>query len=40
VAETSGQGHVLKLLPPLTMSLTEWKQVADVLGDAVLHTVR
>ncbi|WP_280922739.1 hypothetical protein [Streptomyces violaceorubidus] len=40
MAETSGQGHVLKLLPPLTMSLTEWKQVADVLGDAVLHTVR
>nr|WP_275406734.1 aminotransferase class III-fold pyridoxal phosphate-dependent enzyme [Streptomyces sp. SID12488] len=39
VAETSGQGHVLKLLPPLTMSLTEWKEVADVLGDAVLRTV-
>ncbi|NEC91063.1 diaminobutyrate--2-oxoglutarate transaminase [Streptomyces sp. SID12501] len=37
VAETSGQGHVLKLLPPLTMSLTEWKEVADVLGDAVLR---
>ena len=39
VAETSGQGHVLKLLPPLTMSLTEWKEVADVLGDTVLTTV-
>ncbi|MGW3645405.1 diaminobutyrate--2-oxoglutarate transaminase [Streptomyces sp. NPDC000878] len=38
VAETSGQGHVLKLLPPLTMSLTDWKEVADVLGDTVLTT--
>lgn len=36
VAETSGLGHVLKLLPPLTMSLTDWKAVADVLGDTVL----
>ncbi|QFR02148.1 aminotransferase class III-fold pyridoxal phosphate-dependent enzyme [Streptomyces phaeolivaceus] len=35
VAETSGSGHVLKLLPPLTMSLTEWKEVADTVGDAV-----
>lgn len=35
VAETSGQGHVLKLLPPLTISLTEWKEVADTLGDTV-----
>ncbi|MFE0254775.1 diaminobutyrate--2-oxoglutarate transaminase [Streptomyces sp. NPDC059010] len=35
VAETSGSGHVLKLLPPLTISLTEWKEVADTLGDTV-----
>ncbi|MBZ3901134.1 diaminobutyrate--2-oxoglutarate transaminase [Streptomyces griseiscabiei] len=35
VAETSGSGHVLKLLPPLTVSLTEWKEVADTLGDSV-----
>ncbi|KUO02662.1 diaminobutyrate--2-oxoglutarate transaminase [Streptomyces caeruleatus] len=36
IAETSGLGHVLKLLPPLTMSLTEWKEVADVVGDSIL----
>lgn len=35
VAETSGAGHVLKLLPPLTIPLTEWKTVADTLGDTV-----
>ncbi|MGI5424170.1 diaminobutyrate--2-oxoglutarate transaminase [Streptomyces sp. CA-179760] len=35
VAETSGSGHVLKLLPPLTISLTEWKKVADTVGDTV-----
>ncbi|QYX81976.1 diaminobutyrate--2-oxoglutarate transaminase [Streptomyces akebiae] len=35
VAETSGAGHVLKLLPPLTISLTEWKEVADTVGDTV-----
>ncbi|MEU2288214.1 aminotransferase class III-fold pyridoxal phosphate-dependent enzyme [Streptomyces sp. NPDC013178] len=39
LAETSGLGHVLKLLPPLTMSLTDWKEVADILGDTVLTTV-
>ncbi|MFE7835591.1 diaminobutyrate--2-oxoglutarate transaminase [Streptomyces sp. NPDC057474] len=36
VAETSGLGHVLKLLPPLSMSRTEWKEVADVLGHTIL----
>ncbi|MFF7161913.1 aminotransferase class III-fold pyridoxal phosphate-dependent enzyme [Streptomyces sp. NPDC008086] len=36
IAETSGLGHVLKLLPPLTMSLTDWKEVADVVGDSIL----
>ncbi|WP_405669706.1 diaminobutyrate--2-oxoglutarate transaminase [Streptomyces sp. NBC_01530] len=35
VAETSGSGHVLKLLPPLTIPLTDWKDVADTLGDTV-----
>ncbi|MCF1594996.1 diaminobutyrate--2-oxoglutarate transaminase [Streptomyces muensis] len=35
VAETSGSGHVLKLLPPLTIPLTEWKEVGDTLGDTV-----
>ncbi|MFF5965088.1 diaminobutyrate--2-oxoglutarate transaminase [Streptomyces collinus] len=35
VTETSGAGHVLKLLPPLTISLTEWKEVAGTLGDTV-----
>ena len=39
LAETSGLGHVLKLLPPLTMSLTDWKGVADILSDTVLTTV-
>ncbi|MEH0433452.1 diaminobutyrate-2-oxoglutarate transaminase [Streptomyces sp. 1222.2] len=35
VAETSGSGRVLKLLPPLTIPLTDWKEVADILGDTV-----
>lgn len=35
VAETSGSGRVLKLLPPLTISLTEWKEVVGTLGDTV-----
>ncbi|MFF4054428.1 diaminobutyrate--2-oxoglutarate transaminase [Streptomyces sp. NPDC001668] len=35
VAETSGSGHVLKLLPPLTISVTEWKEVAGTLGDTI-----
>jgi diaminobutyrate-2-oxoglutarate transaminase len=39
IAETSGRGHVLKLLPPLTMSLTDWKEVADTIGTTVLTTV-
>jgi hypothetical protein len=30
---------VLKLLPPLTMSLTDWKETADTLGHVVLDTV-
>jgi diaminobutyrate-2-oxoglutarate transaminase len=39
IAETCGQGDVLKLLPPLTMSLTDWKEIADTLGHVVLDTV-
>ncbi|MET8982235.1 diaminobutyrate--2-oxoglutarate transaminase [Streptomyces sp. NPDC004539] len=35
IAETSGRGHVLKLLPPLTMSLPEWKETLDAIGNAV-----
>ncbi|KND28044.1 diaminobutyrate--2-oxoglutarate transaminase [Streptomyces acidiscabies] len=35
IAETSGSGHVLKLMPPLTISLTEWKEVSDIVGDTV-----
>ncbi|MFE7275969.1 diaminobutyrate--2-oxoglutarate transaminase [Streptomyces sp. NPDC057623] len=35
IAETSGLGHVLKLLPPLTISLADWKEVADLMGDTV-----
>jgi diaminobutyrate-2-oxoglutarate transaminase len=42
IAETSGDGRVLKLLPPLTMSLADWAGVAgrltDVVVDAVLRT--
>lgn len=33
IAETSGHGHVLKLLPPLTTPLPVWKEVSDVLAD-------
>jgi diaminobutyrate-2-oxoglutarate transaminase len=36
IAETSGDGRVLKLLPPLTMSLTEWAEVAERLHEVVL----
>lgn len=39
VAETSGRGHVLKLLPPLTMTTGEWKEVADTLVEVVTDTV-
>jgi diaminobutyrate-2-oxoglutarate transaminase len=39
VAETSGRGHVLKLLPPLTMTMVEWKEVADTLVEVVTETV-
>ena len=37
--ETSGDGHVLKLLPPLTMSLAEWAKAADRLTEVVVEVV-
>jgi diaminobutyrate-2-oxoglutarate transaminase len=44
IAETCGGGRVLKLLPPLTMSLSDWAEVAgridDVVTGAVARTVR
>lgn len=39
IAETSGLGHVLKLLPPLTMSLTDWKEIKDTIHETILATV-
>jgi diaminobutyrate-2-oxoglutarate transaminase len=38
IAETSGDGRVLKLLPPLTMSLGDWAGVAGKLADVVVGT--
>ncbi|GAA2816418.1 diaminobutyrate--2-oxoglutarate transaminase [Crossiella cryophila] len=35
IAESSGDGHVLKFLPPLTMSRSEWSTVADTIGSVV-----
>lgn len=38
-AETSGQGHVLEPLPPLTMTTVEGKEAADTLVEVVSGTV-
>ncbi|MEO6090030.1 MAG: diaminobutyrate--2-oxoglutarate transaminase [Umezawaea sp.] len=38
IAETAGGGHVLKLLPPLTMPLDEWGSVARLVNAVVSHT--
>jgi diaminobutyrate-2-oxoglutarate transaminase len=38
IAETSGDGRVVKLLPPLTMSPGEWTEVAEQLADVILDT--
>ncbi len=35
IAETSGGGHVLKFLPPLTMALGDWHEVAGRITDVV-----
>jgi diaminobutyrate-2-oxoglutarate transaminase len=40
IAETAGQGHVLKFLPPLTMSLDEWSEAASRIGDVTLASTR
>ncbi|MFJ2114446.1 MULTISPECIES: diaminobutyrate--2-oxoglutarate transaminase [unclassified Streptomyces] len=34
IAETCGRGNVLKFLPPLTMPPTDWKEIADLIGEA------
>jgi diaminobutyrate-2-oxoglutarate transaminase len=39
IAETSaGGGRVLKLFPPLTISLAEWQTIAATVGDVLLKT--
>ncbi|WP_052424054.1 diaminobutyrate--2-oxoglutarate transaminase [Nonomuraea candida] len=38
IAETSGEGRVLKLLPPLTMATAEWRELAWKIGDVVVET--
>ncbi|MGW4207277.1 diaminobutyrate--2-oxoglutarate transaminase [Lentzea sp. NPDC004789] len=37
IAETAGAGHVLKLLPPLTMPLDEWECVASLIHAVVVN---
>ena len=36
IAETAGDGHVLKFLPPLTMTPGQWREIAGRIGDVVL----
>lgn len=36
IAETAGNGHVLKFLPPLTMTPAQWRETAGRIGDVVL----
>jgi len=38
VAESSGEGRVLKVLPPLTMPLADWAALASTLGDVIVDT--
>lgn len=38
IAETSGGGRVLKLFPPLTISLDQWQAIAATVGDVLLET--
>ncbi|MFB6848111.1 diaminobutyrate--2-oxoglutarate transaminase [Streptomyces sp. NPDC056373] len=40
IAETAGQGHVLKFLPPLTMSQDEWSDTVGRIGDVMLASTR
>ncbi|MFI5735100.1 diaminobutyrate--2-oxoglutarate transaminase [Kribbella sp. NPDC051587] len=37
IAETAGGGHVLKLVPPLTMPLADWVSVGAVVTEVVAH---
>jgi diaminobutyrate-2-oxoglutarate transaminase len=39
VAETSGGGRTLKLFPPLTMPLADWRSVAELITDVALDTI-
>jgi diaminobutyrate-2-oxoglutarate transaminase len=39
IAEVSGDGSVLKLLPPLTMSVAQWQSTFDVIADVVRSAV-
>ncbi|MFL6160638.1 MAG: diaminobutyrate--2-oxoglutarate transaminase [Jatrophihabitantaceae bacterium] len=39
IAETCGGGRVVKLLPPLTMSLSDWAEVAGRIDDVVSGAV-
>ena len=39
IAETCGGGRVVKLFPPLTMSLSDWAEVAGRIGDVVTGAV-
>jgi diaminobutyrate-2-oxoglutarate transaminase len=38
IAETSGPGDVLKIFPPLTMPVADWRAARDVLLGAVVET--
>ncbi|MFH9400633.1 diaminobutyrate--2-oxoglutarate transaminase [Streptomyces sp. NPDC017638] len=39
IAESAGEGRVLKFLPPLTMPVAEWETVAHTIGEVVLESV-
>jgi diaminobutyrate-2-oxoglutarate transaminase len=40
IAETSGDGRVLKMFPPLTMSAAQWRETAEALFDAFVPRTR
>jgi diaminobutyrate-2-oxoglutarate transaminase len=39
IAETSGAGHVLKLLPPLTMGVAEWRATFGELAEVAIGSL-
>ncbi|GAB1340054.1 diaminobutyrate--2-oxoglutarate transaminase [Streptomyces sp. E-15] len=39
IAESAGEGRVLKFLPPLTMPVAAWQETAHTIGDVVLKTL-